>query len=379
MQAVHVLVDLENNQPTLEDVKRLVPAVTHAWLFHSRSQVKRLASFAPLRAEQTPVPISRPGKNALDFHLSFYVGYIASRNPGARIVIVAIDRGYRPMIEHAVSLGFDVTQVPFKPGAAAPAKKAAAGKKVVAKKVAAKKAAGKGAAEKAAVGQKMAAQVPGQKAAKKGAAPKEAAPKPDAGKAPTKKAVAAKVPKTPVAKKPAAKTSNATGSKTKVPRTVASVEPNLAPKVPAANVPGPKAPVTKAPPGKRPAAKARAPQKAASKKVPAAARPAVRKAESRQLDRQADRQPDRPSKAPARPQAQATPPAAEKVLANLRTMGEKQPKKLRQLRRYVSSMLGTGEADPAVGRLVDHLVATGFVRVNGETLAYGTASPGKSG
>lgn len=67
------------------------------------------------------------------------------------------------------------------------------------------------------------------------------------------------------------------------------------------------------------------------------------------------------------------------MLANLRTMGEKQPKKLRQLRRYVSSMLGTGEADPAVGRLVDHLVAIGYVRVNGEAIAYAPAVAGERG
>jgi hypothetical protein len=42
-------------------------------------------------------------------------------------------------------------------------------------------------------------------------------------------------------------------------------------------------------------------------------------------------------------------------------------------------MLGTGEADPAVGRLVDHLVAAGFVRVSGEALSYAPALAGAGG
>lgn len=392
LKATHVLVDLENNQPTLEDVRRLVPEVTHAWLFHSRSQVKRLASFAPLGAEQTPVPISRPGKNALDFHLAFYVGYIASRNPGARIVIVAIDRGYRPMIEHAVSLGFDVTQVPFKPGAATAPKKKAAGRKVAAKKVTAKKAAGKVVSGKAAAAGKTTDQAPAQKAmkkaAKKSAAPKAAAVKPDAGQTSANKA--------PAGKSAATKTVAPKG-----PKGPKASKPTKAPKGPKVQAPPPQAPkasgrpeTLNAPVAKEPTVKTRAVKtparqvpKAPAKKLPAAAQPVVRKAASPQPDRPRDPQPERaaerqrerPPKAPARPQAAAKPPAAEKVLANLRTMGEKLPKKLRQLRRYVSSMLGTGEADPAVGRVVEHLVATGFVRVSGEALAYGAAAPGKSG
>jgi PIN domain len=134
LRSVHVLVDLENNQPTLDQVLALVPDLTDVWLFHSGKQSKHLTSFEPLAQRQTPVPISRPGKNSLDFHLAFYLGYLASRNPGARLVVVAIDGGYKPMIEHALTLGFDVRRAPYR---AAPAKKAA-GRKTV--KLGAKKA-----------------------------------------------------------------------------------------------------------------------------------------------------------------------------------------------------------------------------------------------
>jgi PIN domain len=116
---VHVLVDLENNQPTLEQVKALVPDMTDVWLFHSGKHSKHLDGFASLGARQMAVPISRPGKNSLDFHLSFYLGYLAARNPGTRLIVMAIDGGYAPMIEHAVkTLGFDVDRVSLEPPAA---------------------------------------------------------------------------------------------------------------------------------------------------------------------------------------------------------------------------------------------------------------------
>lgn len=57
------------------------------------------------------MPVSRAGKNALDFYLSFYMGYITSRNPEARIVVIANDQGYGPMLDHAKELGFDARQV----------------------------------------------------------------------------------------------------------------------------------------------------------------------------------------------------------------------------------------------------------------------------
>ena len=53
---------------------------------HQREVEKRFASFG---TGATAVPISKSGKNALDFHLSFYMGYIASRNPYTKMVVVA--------------------------------------------------------------------------------------------------------------------------------------------------------------------------------------------------------------------------------------------------------------------------------------------------
>ncbi|MFN6997252.1 MAG: PIN domain-containing protein, partial [Aquincola tertiaricarbonis] len=87
--------------------------MTDVWLFHGPSQRNVDRDQTAFGDRVTCVPISRAGKNALDFHLSFYMGYIASRNPAARFVVLSNDKGYGPMLEHAVDLGFSATLVGF--------------------------------------------------------------------------------------------------------------------------------------------------------------------------------------------------------------------------------------------------------------------------
>lgn len=109
----HVLVDWENVQPGEDDIRALVPDVTDLWLFHGPLQRQVGAQHASFGDRVTPVKIARAGKNALDFHLSFYMGYIAARHPDARFVVLSNDKGYAPMIEHAAELGFATRQLGF--------------------------------------------------------------------------------------------------------------------------------------------------------------------------------------------------------------------------------------------------------------------------
>ncbi len=108
---VHVLVDWENVQPGEAEVRSLVPDATDLWLFHGPAQRGVGADHGGFGERAVPVRISRSGKNALDFHLSFYMGYIAARHPDARFVVLSNDQGYAPMLEHARGLGFDVRLV----------------------------------------------------------------------------------------------------------------------------------------------------------------------------------------------------------------------------------------------------------------------------
>jgi NTP pyrophosphatase (non-canonical NTP hydrolase) len=106
----HVLLDYENVQPTEQELRTIVPDATKVWVFHGPHQKQIERRFTSFGTGMTPVPISKTGKNALDFHLSFYMGYIVSRSQRANIVVVANDKGYGPMLEHAKTMGFAVRQ-----------------------------------------------------------------------------------------------------------------------------------------------------------------------------------------------------------------------------------------------------------------------------
>ena len=185
----HVLVDWENVQPKEDDCRAIVPEATDVWLFHGPNQKNVGAHYDSFGRRVMPVGGVRAGKNALDFLLSFYLGYLASREPHARFVVLSNDKGYGPMLEHANQLGFAATQSGF--GGAR--KKA----RTTAKKSARKSAAAPAAAKKA-----PARKAPAKKTAAKGTA---------ARKAPARKAAPAK---SAPAKKSAAKPTPAASAPT---------------------------------------------------------------------------------------------------------------------------------------------------------------------
>ncbi|BEP93940.1 hypothetical protein GmRootA79_23240 [Acidovorax sp. A79] len=113
---VHLLVDWENVQPKGDELKALVPQGTDVWLFHGPHQTVDPAGHQQVYgAEQvTRVPRTGAGRNALDFQLAYYVGYISARQPEGTFVVVSNDQGYEPMLEHARELGFDAQRCGFR-------------------------------------------------------------------------------------------------------------------------------------------------------------------------------------------------------------------------------------------------------------------------
>lgn len=105
----HLLVDWENVQPEGDVLRELVPEATDVWLFHGPQQKVDASSHQQAFGEGrvTLVPRSGNGKNALDFHLTWYAGYLCARKPPEAVVVVSNDHGYDPMLEHARLLGFD--------------------------------------------------------------------------------------------------------------------------------------------------------------------------------------------------------------------------------------------------------------------------------
>lgn len=113
---------------------------TDLWLFHGLHQAKQVQQMAEAHSGVTLVPRSGKGPNALDFHLSFYLGYVAAKHPDAHLVVVANDKGYDPMIARARLLNFTVRRVGHKAKVAVAVKTPVAkqapapGKKATAKK-----------------------------------------------------------------------------------------------------------------------------------------------------------------------------------------------------------------------------------------------------
>lgn len=129
MKKLHALVDFENVQPNLQQLAKLAPGFTDIWLFHGPHQANQAHQLEAVEARVTLVPRSGRGPNALDFHLSFHLGFMAAKHPDSQMVVVANDKGYDPMIAHARMLGFAVKRVGYKakpPVAVQPAAKKSA-------------------------------------------------------------------------------------------------------------------------------------------------------------------------------------------------------------------------------------------------------------
>lgn len=55
-----------------------------------------------------PIDIEGHGKNALDFHIAFYLGEHLTASPQIRCVILSKDKGFDPLVKHLSGRGFTV-------------------------------------------------------------------------------------------------------------------------------------------------------------------------------------------------------------------------------------------------------------------------------
>lgn len=55
-----------------------------------------------------PIDIEGQGKNALDFHIAFYLGEYLARSPQSACVILSRDKGFDPLVKHLIKRGFAV-------------------------------------------------------------------------------------------------------------------------------------------------------------------------------------------------------------------------------------------------------------------------------
>lgn len=320
----HVLVDWENVQPREDDLRALVPDVTDVWIFHGPAQKRIAEHYASFGERATLVPIARTGKNALDFHLSFYMGYIASRRPDARFVVLSNDKGYGPMLDHAADLGFAARALGFSPSVAKKTTRTRpAGRRTATPKAAPEAAAKRGRAKAAAVPAAAPAPAP--------------APSPAPAPAKSRRKRSAETPAPPpegAAPLPPTAAKKTRGRRRgEVAALAADLEATVSATAPA---PAKDAPATKPAATRRPRRRGEA----------AAGRGAA------------------PAPAPAAPAPDAAfEKAVRHVQAGLRKTADK-PARTKALLATIRSLLGSGADDDRVDAVLARLVAAGEVAVD---------------
>ena len=98
----YVLIDYENVQPKNLD---LLSAPRFQVLIFVGANQKTIPidiaqAIQALGTTAEYIKISGNGKNALDFHIAFYIGTLADREPKAVFHIISKDTGFDPLIEH---------------------------------------------------------------------------------------------------------------------------------------------------------------------------------------------------------------------------------------------------------------------------------------
>ncbi len=123
MSRTYILIDFENVKPTAADLKLVRGAEYRVLLFHGPHQNKFDADIVkallPLGDQVELIQCERVGKNALDFHIAFYLGRmipgleIAAALPGksASFFIVSKDSGFDVLLGHVQELGYGAARV----------------------------------------------------------------------------------------------------------------------------------------------------------------------------------------------------------------------------------------------------------------------------
>lgn len=96
-----VLIDYENVQPS--EIGQLNHPQVDVKIFMGSVQklsVERMNQGQALGPRLEYIQIQGSGRNALDFHIAFYIGLFSRESPGAIFHIVSKDTGFAPLIKH---------------------------------------------------------------------------------------------------------------------------------------------------------------------------------------------------------------------------------------------------------------------------------------
>ena len=105
MATNYVLIDFENVQPSNLEVlkKHLFKVLVFVGANQTKVPLDLATAMQALGDSAQYVKIAGSGKNALDFHIAYYVGELAGTEPGAFFHVISRDTGFDPLIKHLKS------------------------------------------------------------------------------------------------------------------------------------------------------------------------------------------------------------------------------------------------------------------------------------
>ncbi len=110
MATNYVLIDFENVHP--KNLELLTKHPFKVFVFVGASQTKVPFDLADsmqlLGNDARYIKIAGNGQNALDFHIAYYIGELAAKDPDGVFHIISKDKGFDPLIKHLKSRRIDV-------------------------------------------------------------------------------------------------------------------------------------------------------------------------------------------------------------------------------------------------------------------------------
>lgn len=102
MRTNYVLIDFENLQPELLEALDLEQFRVMVFMGANQSKVPLdfAAQLQRLGTRAQYLRISGNGRNALDFHIAFYLGELLAKDTDAFFHVIAVDGGYDPLLQH---------------------------------------------------------------------------------------------------------------------------------------------------------------------------------------------------------------------------------------------------------------------------------------
>jgi len=107
MRTNYVLIDYENVQASSLDLLSAPHFCVKVFLGPNNTKLPTELAVAVhrLRERADYIQLDTPGTNALDFHIAYYLGQLASTDPTGFFHVISKDKGFDPLLKHLKSKG----------------------------------------------------------------------------------------------------------------------------------------------------------------------------------------------------------------------------------------------------------------------------------